>query len=213
MVSYINPGMLSPGNLALFDYCIRNLQSQAAVVEIGSFAGLSLNNIIHLLQTHGHENPVFSVDEWNGEGHGSAEQCIPGSRITWEEYKTHTIESFRRNVSLFSRDRMPHHIESDSDQFFAAWHNAETRIDYFGREVTLGGPIAFAYIDGEHTYEQSRRDFENVDRVLEVHGFIVFDDSADGSGWGSHRTAAEAASRKDYRLVDKNPNYCIQKVR
>ena len=107
---------------------------------------------------------------------------------------------------------MPNHIVSNSDEFFASWHKAETQSDFFGKQVTLGGPVSFAYIDGEHTYEQSRRDFENVDRMLEVDGFIVFDDSADGSSWGSHRTAAEAASRKDYRLVDKNPNYCIQKV-
>ena len=213
LLGYINPGMLSTGNLALFDYCIRNLRSNAPIVEIGSFAGLSLNNMIHLLKTHRRNNHVFSVDEWNGEGHGAPEECIPGSCITWEEYKSHTIDTFRRNVSLFSRDRMPHHIVSNSDGFFASWQEGETRSDFFGKQVTLGGPISFAYIDGDHSYEQSRRDFENVDKVLEVDGFIVFDDSADNTSWGSHRTAAEAAGREDYRLVDKNPNYCIQKVR
>jgi hypothetical protein len=55
------------------------------------------------------------------------------------------------------------------------------------------------------------RDFYNVDRYLVPGGFIVFDDSADGSGWGSNRTAREAAALKRYEIVAKNPNYCFRK--
>jgi hypothetical protein len=59
----------------------------------------------------------------------------------------------RSRVMLFDRDRLPHHIELNSDRFFAAWDCRETITDFFGRQVSLGGPIAFAYIDGAHTYE------------------------------------------------------------
>ena len=75
----------------------------------------------------------------------------------------------------------------------------------------LGGSISFAYIDGDHSYQQSKRDFENVDRYLEVGGFIVFDDSEDYSGCGSARTAQEASTWNSYELVAKNPNYCLRK--
>ena len=71
--------------------------------------------------------------------------------------------------------------------------------------------IAFAYIDGAHTYEQSMRDFQNVSRHLIGGGFIVFDDSADSSHWGSRLTAQEAAKHPDYELIAKNPNYCVRK--
>jgi hypothetical protein len=71
----------------------------------------------------------------------------------------------------------------------------------------------FAHIDGTHNYEQSMRDFLNVDRHLEQGGFIVFDDSADGSQWESNRTAREAAALPLYELIAKNPNYCLRKVR
>jgi hypothetical protein len=51
-----------------------------------------------------------------------------------------------------------------------------------------------------------------VDRYLEIGGFIVFDDSADDSDWGSARTAWEASSLPRYELVAKNPNYCVRKI-
>jgi hypothetical protein len=63
-LSFINPGMLTKGNLDLFAYCIDRLpNSTGAVIEIGSWAGLSLNHLILLLKKMQRRNPVFSVDE------------------------------------------------------------------------------------------------------------------------------------------------------
>jgi len=208
-LSFINPGMLFGGNLPLMSHALRAMPASGAVIEIGSFAGLSLNHIIHMMQQAGRSNPVFSVDEWHFEG--SDQEFIPGSAVRFADYREHVIDTFRRNLTLFHRDSLPHHVVSNSDGFFRLWAEKETVVDFFGRSKTLGGPIAFAYIDGAHTYEQSRRDFENVDRFLLSGGLIIFDDSADGSGWGSNITAYEAAARADYELVGKTPNYCIVK--
>lgn len=206
---YINPGMLSQGNIELFAHCIENLPNGAPVVEIGSFAGLSLNHIIYFLRRSRRANPVFSVDAWGTYEAGN----IPNSEVPFDKYRDHVVETFKRNVVLFSgTDRLPHHIELTSDAFFRAWHAGEERTDYFGRRISLGGPISFAYIDGDHTYEQSMKDFENVDRYLQVGGFIVFDDSSDYSDWGSNRTAKEAARLPQYELTARNPNYCIRKI-
>jgi hypothetical protein len=207
---FINPGMLDPGNLLLFAYCVQRLPSTAPLIEIGSFAGLSLNHLIHLLRHNGKANPVFSVDEWKFEGYRPG-RLIDGSSVPHEAYRSHVIETFRRNVTLFSGAHLPHHIELASDTFFAAWGAQETRIDFFGRSSRLGGPIALAYIDGDHTYAQCNRDFENVDRYLEKGGFIIFDDSADGIDSGSARVAKDASSLARYELVAKNPNYCLRK--
>jgi hypothetical protein len=116
--------------------------------------------------------------------------------VPFEEYRAHVIETFRRNVTLFSGDRLPHHIELNSNAFFAAWASREERTDFFGRLTRLGGPISFAYIDGEHTYAESKADFANVDTYLEPGGFIVFDDTADYCNFGCKRTAEEAAALK-----------------
>jgi hypothetical protein len=207
-MAFINPGMVYGGNLALFSYCIEHLPSGAPLIEIGSFAGLSLNYLILFLRRAGRTNPVFSVDDWKFEDYPRGE-LIEG--VPFEAYRAHVVETFRRNVTLFSGDRLPHHIELDSDAFFAAWAAREARSDYFGNSVRLGGPIAFAYIDGAHNYAQSKRDFENVDRHLQSGGFIVFDDSADESPYGSKRTAQEAAALSRYEVIAKNPNYCLRK--
>ena len=208
-LTFINPGMLAPSNLALLSHSIRTMPETGAVIEIGSFAGLSLNHIIHMMRQAGRSNPVFSVDEWHFEGSGTS--LIPGSSVQFADYRNHAIESFRRNLLLFHSDRLPNHIVSSSDEFFRLWTQKAQSVEFFGRVTVLGGPISLAYIDGAHTYEQSRRDFENVDRFLLPGGFVIFDDSAEGSGWGSHRTAREAAARPDYELVARTPNYCIAK--
>jgi len=121
------------------------------------------------------------------------------------------METFRRNVTLFSGDRLPHHIELNSDAFFAAWAGSEQKVEFFGNAVQLGGPIAFAYIDGEHTYEQSTKDLQNVDCYLDQGGFIIFDDSADYGSRGSTLTAQEAAMSAGYEVVAKNRHYCLRK--
>lgn len=206
---FINPGMLNKRNVRLMAYCIERLPSDAAVVEIGSFGGLSLNHMIHLLRRYGRSNPLFSADDWSFET--SPQGMIAGSAVSFDAYRAHVKDTFRRNVMLFSGDRLPHHIELSSDAFFAAWERNEQRSDYFGRPARLGGPIALAYIDGDHAYEQSKKDFENVDRYLEVGGFVIFDDSDPANEFGCARTAQEAAGLARYEVIATN-NHCLRKI-
>src|SRR5271166_1696016 len=83
-MGYINPGMLSAENIALFSYCIDNLPSAAPVLEIGSFAGKSLNFLTYFLRRSGRPNKIFSVDEWLFEG-SQAKGMIDGI-ISHEAY-------------------------------------------------------------------------------------------------------------------------------
>ena len=212
-IRFLNPGMLDQGNVWQFDRAIKEMPPKGAVVEIGSFCGLSLNHITHLMEKHSRRNPVFSVDAWNFEGFSLSEKVFAGTHIESGPYRELVMETFTRNLLLFSGTRLPHHIRLDSDHFFDAWQNGRELPDHFGRSVRLGGPIAFAYIDGDHSYEQSWRDFENIDRHLVPGGFIVFDDSADWTDWGSHHAAKKAARLPNYELIGRTPNYCIRKIR
>jgi hypothetical protein len=83
--------------------------------------------------------------------------------------------------------------------------------DVFGREVHLGGPIGFAYVDGNHSYDVARRDFDGCDAHLEAGGFILFDDSADHSVWEVRRVVREAIRTGRYEVVAKNPNYLLRR--
>jgi hypothetical protein len=209
-VSLANAGMMDTGNLYCFDHAIRNLPNNAPIVEIGSFCGLSTNLLGYYKRRAGLSNPLFSCDKWEFEG---ASESVLGENtaITHRQYRDFVKDTFLRNVKMFSGNDLPHTIESLSDEFFAAWRGARAVEDVFGRKVTLGGPIGFCYIDGNHTYEAAKRDFENCDEFLERGGFVLFDDSADGSDWEVCRVVAEVKQRDDYELIVKNPNYLFRK--
>ena len=100
-----------------------------------------------------------------------------------------------------------------SNEFLERWSAQDEVEDVFGRKVKLGGEIAFAFIDGDHSYEAALEDFKNCDRYLVQGGFILFDDSGDATNWGCARVAREASKLPDYKLISKNPNYLIQKIR
>ncbi len=208
-LEFANAGMLNRGNLACLDYVMRNLRLPHPLLEIGVFCGLS-TNLIHYFRTHhGRCNPLFNCDRWEFEG---AVGHVGGSALSHADYRTFVRETYRRNVEFFSREQLPHTVELLSDEFFAAWEQRAPVVDLFGRSVRLGGPVSFCYVDGNHTFEFARRDFLNVDRYLAPGGYILFDDSADGSPWGVTRVIDEIKRRADYRIVAANPNYLVQKT-
>lgn len=204
-----NAGMLSRGNLMAFDYALRNLPSQNPMVEIGVFAGLSTNVLTYYRKRLGVTVPFFNCDRWQFEG---ADGCVGGSDVSHGQYSRLVRDSYLRNVRTFSARDLPHTLELLSDEFFDAWAASQDRRDLFARPVTLGGPISFCYIDGNHSYEFARRDFENTDRFLEPGGFILFDDSADGTKFEVGAVIGEVKRMSNYRVVLKNPNYLVQKI-
>jgi hypothetical protein len=208
---FANPGMLNRGNLYCFDYALKNLPSDAPMVEIGSFCGLSANAINYYKRKRVRRNLLFTCDRWVFEG-SDKDPNLAGSHVTHAEYRDHVKDSFLRNVGLFSRGDLPHTIEVFSDGFFEAWRGGREEADVFGRPAKLGGPVSFVYIDGNHTYDYAKRDFEHADEFLERGGFILFDDSADGSGWEVCEVVKEVAASGRYEVVIKNPNYLFRKL-
>ena len=210
-LTFANAGMLTRGNVYCMDYAVRKLPSAAPIVEIGSFCGLSTNLIIYLKEKHEKNNTLVTCDKWIFEGSESGGKLGDSKNITHEEYRQFVKDTFLRNTRMFSRHDLPFTIEVFSDEFFNLWAVSEKCHDVFGRKVQLGGPISFCYIDGNHSYEFARRDFENCDKFLESGGFILFDDSADGSKWDVCRVVQEVLQSGDYDLVTKNPNYFFRK--
>jgi hypothetical protein len=204
----INPGWLHRGNLYCFDFAIRNLPSPSPIVEIGSFCGLSTNLITYYKERNGVRNPLITCDRW---AYGTASDRIGSSSVSYADYSTFARETFIRSVRTFSRGDLPYPLEMFSAELFDAWRKSEAVTDLFGRPVQLGGPISFCYIDGNHSYESARRDFEECDAFLERGGFILFDDSGEGSDWGVCRVVDEVKACGRYELVTRNPNYLFRK--
>jgi Methyltransferase domain len=197
------------GNLRAFDHAIRHCPADGAIVEIGSFLGLSTNALSYLAVKYAVSNPIFNCDPWQFEG---IEEPIGGFfDAATDAYRDYARRTYRINVETFGAARMPHTFEMFSGDFFAAWSAGRELEDLFGAKVRLGGPIAFAYIDGNHTWEASRADFANVDRHLVPGGFVLFDDSEDDGPFGSTRSAHEVLADPRYELVFKTPNYFFRK--
>ncbi len=211
-LKFANAGMLDNGNTYCFEYAIRHLPSDNPIIEIGSFCGLSTNLISFYKKTFNKKNKLITADRWVFEGGENPDYCLEGTNITNEEYKQFVKESYIRNISFFSKDDVPYTIEQFSDDFFGLWENNVLMDDILDRPVQLGGKIAFAYIDGNHTYNFARRDFLNTDKFLDKGGFILFDDSADYSDWEVSRVVKEVMRTGRYEVIVKNPNYLFRKI-
>lgn len=210
-LTFANAGMLTRGNVWCIDHAIRNLPGAAPIIEIGSFCGLSTNIIGYLKEKHGVKNPLITCDKWLFEGAESGGMLGDSPSVSHADYRQFVKDTYMRNVRTFSRNDLPYTVEMFSDEFFGNWASGQKLQDVFGREVSLGGPIGFCYIDGNHSYEFAKRDFENCDRFLAKGGFVLFDDSADGSKWEVCRVVQEVLQSGRYDLVANNPNYFFRK--
>jgi hypothetical protein len=206
----VHGGFLAPGNLRAFDHGVRHMPEGGAIVEIGSFLGLSTNLLVYLTVKHGRPHRVFSCDPWAFEDTGEPlAGYFDGGSPAFREYARRV---FVLNATTFSGERKPFTIEARSDRFLAQWERAERVSDVFGRTVRLGGPISLAYVDGAHAYEVVKADVEGIDRHLVAGGFVLLDDSADGAGFeGVTRVARELKRSPAYELVSRAPNYFFRK--
>ncbi len=211
-LSFANAGMLNRGNIYCFNYAIQNLPSDNPIIEIGSFCGLSTNVIAYLLKKYNKQNKIITSDKWIFEG-AETNPYLPNSDISHSDYRKFVIETFKKNIEFFSKGNLPFPIEVFSDDFFTLWQSEKMVKDIFNRDIKLGGGISFAYIDGNHTYDYSKRDFENTSKFLDKGGFILFDDSADHTHFGCAKLMKELLKDKTYKLVMKNPNYLFKKIR
>jgi len=208
---FANAGMLAPGNIAGIEYAISHLPDASPIVEIGSFCGLSANVISYLLTKYQAANELICSDAWIFEGARGDAQLGKHPHVTHAAYREYVRSSFMRNVQFFNPHRVPYAVELVSDQFIEAWTRADSVTDVFGRTRKLGGRISFAYIDGDHTYEQCKRDFQNIDRLLAPGGFILLDDSSCPQ-FGVGSVLKEALQSNTYRLILENPNALLQKL-
>lgn len=200
-----------PENLYCIDYAVKHLPTQDPVIEIGSFLGMSTNMLAYFLRKHQRANVLFTCDRWEFEEKEKQyyEQTLGISANLTKEF---VKESFTRNLRFFSHARVPNTVELFSDEFFDKWSRNENTQDVFGAQAALGGPISFAYVDGNHTLEFLRRDFINIDRYLVKNGFIFFDDSAPHLQCDVPAFMKEVRKSGRYQLVMKNPNYLWKKI-
>jgi hypothetical protein len=207
MISSLVKGWLDTGNLLCFRHCLDNIPSGSSVVEIGSFQGLSTIMLDYYSKGR---HIIFNCDTW-APAPGIIDSCHSEIKIDPSTHKDFIKSSYINNISYFC-NTLPHSFEMSSDEFFNKWTEGAACKDVFGNMARLGGGIGFCFIDGEHSYEQTKKDFINTDRNLIRGGFVLFDDSPDYSDLGCYRFVKWMLGNVAYRFVMKNPNYLFQKL-
>ena len=116
------PGWVHRGNLYCFEYCLCNLPSDAPIIEIGSFAGLSTNLLSYYKRKHGIKNTLITCDSWIDTslflGTNSGETLSPYSLVTHDQYRNFLKESYLRSIQTFSAGDLPRTVEMFSSEFF-----------------------------------------------------------------------------------------------
>jgi len=204
-------GWLTPGdgNLVAFDYAIGHMPEEGAVLEIGSFLGMSICAMSYMMWRHGRANPLFSCDPWDFEG--TAEPIGGFFDASTPAYRQYCVDVFKRNIQLYAEYHLPYAVEDYSHPFLARWAAREEVTDVLGRQVKLGGPLSFVYIDGAHTYEAASGDFLGADPFVLPGGYVFFDDT--GEAWGPEmaRVVREVQQNPHYELIARTPNYFFRK--
>ena len=215
----IGEGMLKPGNIVLMEHAIKHMPNHGSVIEIGSYGGLSANLLVYLLTKHQKAHLLYTCDAWIYEGYTDHKDCVTQTHIDGRpdvlrsDYSAYMKRAFIQSTQLLSAHNLPFAFHMHSHTFFDSWKNNKTETDVFGRKQPLGGTISFAYIDGGHSYEVAKKDVEQVTQHLALHGFMLLDDSADNEHFGSALLMKELKKDPRFKVIAKNPNYLIQKVR
>ena len=209
---YANAGMTHVGTPYCLDHVLGNLPSDNPMIEIGPFCGLSTNLITYYARKHGRANHLLSADTWSYRSPDKG-GTLGETDVTFRDYCEFVKDSFMRNVKTLGVGGLPFALQQSSDAFFELWRAGAEVTDIFDRQLGLGGPISFAYIDGDHGYEPVARDFANSDAFLEPGGFVFLDDSGDLSRFdGVRKVAREIESSGRYEVVMKNPHYLFRKI-
>lgn len=212
----IGEGMLHEQNIFQMDHAIRHLPPEGHLIEIGIYGGLSTNVILHLLKKHGKTHSLFNCDPWVYEGfhdHVQGETPFVDGRsdLYRSDYTPYMKESYIRATRFLHSNTLPYSFQLFSDDFFEKWKNKSILTDVFDREVQTGGSIAFAYIDGNHTYEQALKDYRHVMEYLVPGGFLLLDDSASTNHFGSAKLAHQLKTEHQLKLIDNSYNHLFQK--
>jgi hypothetical protein len=135
---------------------IANLQP-ALTVELGTHYGVSLFAMAQSLKDHGMTCRLVGIDTWEGDEHAGF-------------YNNEVFESF----------------EDIRSNVYASVNSEALRMR-FEEAVDLfeDGSIDLLHIDGLHTYQSTKQDFETWLPKISDRGIILFHDVSEATGYGT----------------------------
>ena len=169
---------------------------KAKILEIGVHEGTFSNLLLKQFKPE----IFYLVDPWKYESEETYKESLYGGNLSNPDGQN-KLNARYETVKLNFKEQITSGqiilIRKNSDEVF---------------NLLKDNFFDLIYIDGNHTYEYSKRDFQNVSKHLDKGGFILFDDSSDYSSFGCARLMKEIVANSDYELVMKNPNYLFRKI-
>ena len=145
------PGMVSPQRGAAH-YLLTFVQSVTGdVVEVGAWQGRNTCFLAAACRDSGN-GIVHAIDHFRGN---------PGK-----------MTSYRVDATDLSdlRGRFRTHVRAAGLDRWVKLHDCDVS------NVQLDVPVRLLFVDGEHTYDATRRDLERFEQLLQPGGLVVFDD-------------------------------------
>ncbi len=129
---------------------------QGAIVEIGSLYGLSTCWLARGAKLANREK-VTAIDHFKG-----SPEHKEGEAFELPDLKDAgtTFFTFMQNIRQAGLDKMVCPVASSSTEAAAAW----------------SGPVRLLFVDGEHTYDAVKSDFNAWSRFIVSEGLVVFHD-------------------------------------
>ncbi|WP_300155324.1 class I SAM-dependent methyltransferase [Solidesulfovibrio sp.] len=147
-----------------------------SIVEIGSYAGRSTCYLAKGAK-RAHREKIVAVDHFRG----SPEHRSGGANESAHVLRGDLFDVFGENLKKAGLDDWVRPLRLSSAEAVAGWSH----------------PVRLLFIDGDHSYEASRQDFESWSRWLAPQGLAVFHDIEIFDG--VTRYYEELLSRGEYR--------------
>ena len=145
-----------------------------SILEIGAWAGASTvswgEGLLRYFEGNGH---IVSVDVWATQGEPVADLAPAAGAIK---------HVFLHNVRASGLAALVEPLHAESDTAF---------------EQLAGRRFDLIYVDGDHRYEQVRRDLANAKKYLAPGGVICGDDLEVQMGDGAEEVVAETVARNE----------------
>jgi len=174
--------------LALYTMALATAHITGDVLEIGSWCGRSTAVLGHAVRVTGRGN-VHAIDpfptgkDWytNPDGSHSFSMELEGISIGGYQDQTVWDEPFQDvKKTVYNQHESPYDIfktvmSSEGLSDVVKTHRGTSSM--FASKAPDDTKVRMAFIDGDHSYESVCNDIANVEKYLQIGGWIAFDDA------------------------------------
>lgn len=211
-ISYFNfllGGEIHKGNLELISFVFSKIKNHSNILQIGTFTGKTTIVMDYLARTNNKtfnfiDCDYFKFVEFEKNWFEKNKFSISSS-----DYDNFIFENYKNNVDFFKINVQT--FKMDSLKFLEKISKNEEIVDIKDKKLKVKN-FDFVFLDGWHSYEHTKKEFEFIEKLLNKNSYILFDDSYMLSGWGVDKLMTDIKKKKNFKFISRMPNYLFQKI-